>query len=416
MKRVLFSGVLLFAPILSAIHLYRLSNEIWLPSLTDSDISTIEVIVVCHIFVCLVSLWVIGELATVLWKAKNRNVLSAVPRFRGLSAVMLGGLAVIGHSQTIEISRVDVSEEAGLPVEIALTPLMASLLLRDILQRRRDQICKRVLPDVFSDEEIALLSRVQRMASDAPLGIDGGELDGSLAVVKELTEAVQRREEPSLRGSGHPLFVVRLYGFPEVKNEQGLRATFRKKRALELLVWLSLNRDRPRRSAARTALWHIDVSDATFSTVVSEMRRGLSELDASLNRAEFLPTTYSDELLLSHRITTDYELLREALDAFRISHSDHQALANQLSEIRDAPFSGTTYEWADLDGTTTRLIIIAMQASQELAEYAKLAGDVELMTIAVSAGLRVMPGNEELLEIQQSFIPQASLSRSMKTG
>ena len=47
-----------------------------------------------------------------------------------------------------------------------------------------------------------------------------------------------------------------------------------------------------------------------------------------------------------------------------------------------------------------------MQASQELAEYAKSVGDVELMMVAVSAGLRVMPGNEDLLEIQQYFIAQ----------
>lgn len=335
---------------------------------------------------------------------------------RRFSAVLLGGLALIGHSPSTEVQRADIAEEAGLPVELMMTPAMAVLLLRDILQRRRNQIRQGVKPDVLRDEEVALLSQVQRKAIETTTTMFDAELDCSLPVVKILTDAVERAETARSYKSESSLFIVRLYGYPEVKSRHGSRASFRKKRALELLVWLSLNRDRPRRSAARTALWHINVSDATFSTVVSDMRRGLSELDTSLNRAEFLPATYSDELLLSHRITTDYEMLREALDAFRFDSSNYQALADQLAEIRDAPFSGTSYEWADLDGTTTRLVITAMQASQELAEFARSKGDVELMMIAVSAGLRVMPGNEDLLEIQQSFISQASLSRSMKTG
>ena len=89
---------------------------------------------------------------------------------------------------------------------------------------------------------------------------------------------------------------------------------------------------------------------------------------------------------------------------------------NELKGIRDAPFSGTAYEWADLDGTTTRLIITAMQAAVELAEYGKSLDDVEVMSTAVAAGLRVMPGNEELLKIQQSFIPATQMSRSAKLG
>jgi hypothetical protein len=52
-----------------------------------------------------------------------------------------------------------------------------------------------------------------------------------------------------------------------------------------------------------------------------------------------------------------------------------------------------------------------MQASQELAEFAKSIGDVDLMTVAVSAGLRVMPGCEELLLIQEAFLTMKTYSR-----
>ena len=413
MRRHVYSGVFVVAPIFSVIHLVRDRYIFQSHYLLDGDVTALELRAACHLLICVVSLWVVCEVVIAL---NNTRQVSSVPEsfhHRRLSALLLGGLSIIGHSQSPESPRVEVGEKAGLPVELMLTPTMAVLLLKDILQRRRNQIRRGVMPDVLREEEVALLSHIQRKATDNTTDIVVGELDYSLPVVQVVTDAVERIEPRRTCKSEVPLFVVRLYGYPEVKSRQGSRASFRKKRALELLVWLSLNRDRPRRSAARTALWHIDVSDSTFSTVVSDMRRGLSELDASLDRAEFLPMTYSDELLLSHRITTDYELLREALDAFRVDQSNHRVLANQLTEVRDAPFSGTSYEWADLDGTTTRLIITAMQASQELAEFAKSIGDVELMMIAVAAGLRVMPGCEELLQLQEEFLTKRVHSRPL---
>jgi hypothetical protein len=412
MRGLVYFGALTFAPVFSAKALVDARNEIQVHGLVDNEMTSIEVVVLCHFLICAISLWVIYEIGIALYRHKGGAYDSMPTRNRRFTAVLLGGLAFVGHNNSIEEIRMGASEERRLPIELALTPAMATLLLRNILQQRREQIHRRTMPDVLTDEEVELLSEVQEIASGASAVVLGSELDHSSTVVKVLMNAVERLDETEVRRSESPLFIVRLYGYPEVESRQGLRASFRKKRALELLVWLSLNRDRPRRSAARTALWQIDVSDATFSTVVSDMRRGLSDLDSSVNRAEFLPTTYSDELLLSNRITTDYELLRESLMLFRDDHLNHESLANQLAEIRDVPFSGTSYEWADLDGTTTRLIITAMQASQELAEYAKSMGDVDLMTIAVAAGLRVMPGCEELLQIQQQFLTMRMHSRS----
>ena len=412
MRRFLFFAAIIVAPVFSASALFSARNKLQYRGLVDSQITAVEVVALSHFLICAISLWVICEICIAVYSSKGHPSTLVPTNFRRFTAVMLGGLAVVGHSNSIETNRVEVSEEGRLPVELALTPAMATLLLRNILQQRREQILRGTMPDVFSVEEVNLLSEVRQIASTASAPVVTSELNHSSTVVKVLTEAVERLDRTEVLGSENPLLIVRLYGYPEVESRQGLRASFRKKRALELLVWLSLNRDRPRRSAARTALWQIDVSDATFSTVVSDMRRGLSDLDSSVNRSELLPATYSDELLLSGRITTDFELLRESLVLFREDRLNHQSLANQLAQIRDVPLSGTSYEWADLDGTTTRLIITAMQASQELAEYAKSIGDVDLMTVAVSAGLRVMPGCEELLLIQQSFIPSAQMYRT----
>jgi two-component SAPR family response regulator len=210
--------------------------------------------------------------------------------------------------------------------------------------------------------------------------------------------------------------VVRLYGFPKVENVNGDEATFRKSRALELLVWLSLNKERPRRSAARTALWEYAVSDATFCTVISDMRRGLQELSPRRSSTDWFRPTYTDAISMDTQLVTDAELIMHRLEEFRRDTSTWKELADVLMTIRDAPFAGTEFSWADLDGSTTRLTILAIEASGELARWARDAGDTSLALRATSAGLKVLPGCEELLEIEQSFLPAISTSRSRRFG
>jgi two-component SAPR family response regulator len=210
--------------------------------------------------------------------------------------------------------------------------------------------------------------------------------------------------------------VVRLYGFPKVENVNGDEAMFRKSRALELLVWLSLNKERPRRSAARTALWEYAVSDATFCTVISDMRRGLQELSPRKSSTDWFRPTYTDAISMDTQLVTDAELIMHRLEEFRRDTSTWKGLADVLMTIRDAPFAGTEFSWADLDGSTTRLTILAIEASGELARWARDTGDTSLALRATSAGLKVLPGCEELLEIEQSFLPAVSTSRSRRFG
>jgi two-component SAPR family response regulator len=195
--------------------------------------------------------------------------------------------------------------------------------------------------------------------------------------------------------------VVKLFGYPVVENGAGDIAQFRKRRALELLTWLALNRDRSRRSAARTAMWDLDVADSTFSTIVSDMRRGLAEIDQQFSRSDWLPTTYSDELPLSIRVITDDVLMAQALESFRKNSSNSFEIVRALSHVRDVPFAGTSYSWADLDGTTTRLVILALTAATEVALWALGTGDTAAFETAMTAGLRIFPGHEELLALQE---------------
>ena len=381
---------------------------------TSVNLTVNELSFLIHLCICGLALWIAIEVF--LEPVRHRRVLaSSLPvssnRFR---ALLLGGLALISHQHSHAPQQNEISQQGSIPVSLFLTPAMATLLINDILRRRREQVRSQKIPDVLTLNETKLLSDVQKIAQNDSRIVQTIDLDSSLTIVQELTSAVERTSQTAEVPSSpteEPLLVIHLYGYPEVRGRDGQSASFKKKRALELVVWLSLNRDRPRRSAARTALWQVDVSDSSFSTIVSDMRRGISDVVSGVSRSELVPTTYSDELILSDHVTTDYELLRCALEVFRMNPAQYRLLMNELKGIRDAPFSGTAYEWADLDGTTTRLIIMAMQASLELAEYGKSLGDVEVMSTAVTAGLRVMPGNEELLKIQRSFITGSTFSK-----
>lgn len=214
----------------------------------------------------------------------------------------------------------------------------------------------------------------------------------------------------------HETVLVRLYGYPTVQNGVGDVAVFRKSRALELLVWLALHKERPRRSAARTALWEFAVSDATFSTVFSDMRRALQDLAPRNCSTDWFRPTYTDAISMDTDLVTDAELLSRHFSAFKDDSSCWEPLADVLFTIRDAPFAGTEFSWADLDGTTTRLTILAIEASASLARWAQSVGDTTLALRATSAGLKVLPGCEELLEIEHSFLPAVASSRLRRTG
>lgn len=213
------------------------------------------------------------------------------------------------------------------------------------------------------------------------------------------------------RAPVHPQWevVVRLYGYPRVENRNGDTIDFRKRKALELLTWLSTNRDRPLRSAARTAMWESNISDSSFATVVSDMRRCLSELCPHVSPREWAPPTFTDEIILTDVVITDVELLVSTWKLFETNHSRFSDVVRELSQIRDIPFAGTNYCWPDVDGSTTRFVITGANIAREFAYWAYDNKEWNGVTTAVTAGLRLLPGDEELLDLQR-LVLQASRS------
>lgn len=301
-----------------------------------------------------------------------------------------------------------------LPVRSVVDPVVAVALLHRILQRRKDQLALRVIPGRLTDKCQMQISELQRASRTTPFishEVVGGDLDETVDGLLE-----EKKYDEMISNSSEWDIIIRMYGYPSVENRDGQCAQFSKRRSLEVLSWLGMNQDRPRRSAVRTAIWDIEITDASFSTVLSDVRRGISDVVSHRSRQQVLPPTFTDAIELGVCVTTDFDVLSAALSAFRQDRSTSTALLKELNSIRDIPFAGANYMWADLDGTTTRMVVTAVHASRELAEWARDHGETDVCLAAVKAGLRVLPGCEELLEIQHSFISNTSMSQQRALG
>jgi hypothetical protein len=196
--------------------------------------------------------------------------------------------------------------------------------------------------------------------------------------------------------------IVSLMGAVQIADADGRLGTFERSKTVELVAWLATHRERATRTAARTALWELDVRDATFANVVSEARRALGRLIAPPDGEEWLARTLNETLPLHALVVTDADLIGQRVDHARLAAPAHaiDVLQPAVEMIRDMPFAGTSYLWPDADGLTSNLVLLATTAAAELAGHALSVGDTDLVFWATSHGLRVLPGHEELIGLR----------------
>ena len=198
--------------------------------------------------------------------------------------------------------------------------------------------------------------------------------------------------------------MVRLLGPVEVCDRAQRAAEFERSKALELVVWLSQHRERSTRTAARTALWELNVRDATFANVVSDSRRSLGRLVATGDSegTEWILRTLTEQLPLHALVITDAELLAQRLDFARAQQPVDaiETLRPGLSLVRDGAFFGTSYLWPDAEGITTRLTLLVTSAASVLASHYLSLGDTDGVFWATGQGLRALAGHEELIALR----------------
>ena len=196
--------------------------------------------------------------------------------------------------------------------------------------------------------------------------------------------------------------MVRVLGQVAVVDHEEHAVNFERSKALELAVWLSQHRDNSTRNSARTALWEMDVRDATFANVVSDARRSMSALVVPPHGVEWLGRTLTEQLPLHSNVITDADLLHQ-----RVVHAQRQTtydaihtLAPGLAMVHDLPFAGTSYLWPDAEGITSRLTLLVTEAAIVLAGHYLNVGDIQGVFWATGQGLKVLAGHEELISLR----------------
>ena len=180
------------------------------------------------------------------------------------------------------------------------------------------------------------------------------------------------------------------------------RRTFERSKTLELIAWLALHRDRSTRAGARTALWELDVRDATFANVVSEARRAMARLVEPPRGEEWLGRTLTDVLPLHRASCRRRPRPRTGSTHARLQPPELaiETLRPAVELIRDMPFAGTGYLWPDAEGITSNLVLLATSAATELAGHYLSMGDIDGVFWATGQGLKVLPGHEELIALR----------------
>ena len=196
--------------------------------------------------------------------------------------------------------------------------------------------------------------------------------------------------------------LVRTLGPVEVELADGTTIKFEKSKTKELLAWLTNHRSRPTRSAARTALWEFTVADATFTNVVSDIRRTLKQTELLSPLEEWIPRTFSDHLPFHHSIVSDGELLLACVAKAQKLPPEAAVveLHRGLELVRDLPFSGTGYLWPDAEGITSQLVITVITAAVMAAELDLQRGRTDGVFWATAQGLKVLGAHEELFALR----------------
>lgn len=195
---------------------------------------------------------------------------------------------------------------------------------------------------------------------------------------------------------------VRLLGSVDVVDADGTTVDIERAKTLELLAWMTTHRDRATRGRARAALWELDVRDATFANVVSDARRRLAKHVAPPDGDEWVRRTLTDALELNDGVVTDVDVVEAAVAAARDRPPAEvvEILRPAVELVRGMPFSDTSYLWADAEGITSNLVLLATSVVADYARAALDLGDIDGVFWSTGKGLEVIAGQEHLIALR----------------
>jgi hypothetical protein len=190
---------------------------------------------------------------------------------------------------------------------------------------------------------------------------------------------------------------VRIMGPVEIANKSWETLRFERSKSAELLTWLVMHRDRPTRIAARTALWGVSIEDSTFNNVVSGVRKVINQ-----NGQNLLERESNDVFRVGFEVITDAEILEAAIVKVKLKSGEEefQILREALDLVRDLPFAGEDFVWADTEGITSNIVLTIITGALMLSDFYMSKQDLDGVFWATGKGLKALRGHEALISLR----------------
>ena len=208
---------------------------------------------------------------------------------------------------------------------------------------------------------------------------------------------VNRSENYNISRIGDWQICVRIMGPVEIATRSWETLRFERSKSAELLTWLVMHRERPTRIAARTALWEVSIEDSTFNNVVSGVRRAINQ-----NGQNLLGKESNDVFRIGSEVITDVEILQIAIENAEIKGGDQDflALREALELVRDLPFAGENFVWADTEGITSNVVLTIITGALLLSDFYMSQQDLSGVFWATGQGLKALRGHEALIALR----------------
>ena len=208
---------------------------------------------------------------------------------------------------------------------------------------------------------------------------------------------VNRSENYNISRIGDWQICVRIMGPVEIATRSWETLRFERSKSAELLTWLVMHRERPTRIAARTALWEVSIEDSTFNNVVSGVRRAINQ-----NGQNLLGKESNDVFRIGSEVITDVEILQIAIENAEIKGGDQDflALREALELVRDLPFAGENFVWADTEGITSNVVLTIITGALLLSDFYMSQQDLSGVFWATGQGLKALRGHEALIAMR----------------
>ena len=208
---------------------------------------------------------------------------------------------------------------------------------------------------------------------------------------------VNRSDDYNISRIGDWQICVRIMGPVEVATRSWETLRFERSKSTELLTWLAMHRERPTRIAARTALWEVSIEDSTFNNVVSGVRRAINQ-----NGQNLLGKESNDVFRIGSEVITDVEILQTAIEKVKLKggSDDFLALREALELVRDLPFAGENFVWADTEGITSNVVLTIITGALLLSDFYMSQQDLGGVFWATGQGLKALRGHEALIAMR----------------